>query len=114
MMGALARVDGKVILELADPLERKAQMDHRVHREQTVKMGRMVLGVQRVLLVTGDPPAWTELWEFLDQWDLLVQRDHKVPKEITATLVETATSDKLANQEIMDHAVTEVTREKTV
>lgn len=61
-----------------------------------------------------DPPAWTELWEFLDQWDLLVQRDHKVPKEIMATLVETATSDKLANQEIMDHAVTEVTREKTV
>ena len=37
----------------------------------------------RVIMAPGDPPAWTELWEFLDQWDLLVQRDHKVPKEIT-------------------------------
>lgn len=41
-MELLARVDDPVILDLAAFLETKAQMDHRVHQERTVKMGKMV------------------------------------------------------------------------
>lgn len=42
LMELLARVDDPVILDLAAFLETKAQMDHRVHQERTVKMGKMV------------------------------------------------------------------------